>query len=74
MIINKILETVVCEQLRTHFKDNNLNYEVQSGFGEKHSCETAFNFVCTKWKEAISDGKEVISAFIDLQRNFETIE
>lgn len=73
-VIDKILEAVVCSQLRQFLEGNNLLFKGQSGFREKHSCESALQYVCSKWRSNIHDGDVVLSVFIDLQRAFETID
>lgn len=72
--IDKILEIVIAEQLREYFEKNNLLYLRQSGFRDKHSCETSLQYVCSNWMRDISEGNLVISVFVDLKRAFETID
>lgn len=72
--IDKILEIVIAEQLREYFEANKLLYHGQSGFRDKHSCETSLQYVCSNWKKEINAGNLVISVFIDLKRAFETID
>lgn len=72
--IDKILEIVIAEQLREYFEKNNLLYHGQSGFRDKHSCETSLQYVCSNWMRDISEGNLVISVFVDLKRAFETID
>lgn len=70
----KILETVVKVQLMSYVEKNNILNEAQSGFREKHSCETALNLAIAGWKEEINSGKAVVVVFLDLKRAFETID
>ncbi|CAH1986084.1 unnamed protein product, partial [Acanthoscelides obtectus] len=44
-VIDKILETEVCAQLREFLEARKLLFEGQSGFREKHSCESALQYV-----------------------------
>ena len=45
----KVLETVVKQQLENYMK---LLSKYQSGFRRKFSCETAVNYVVSRWKNA----------------------
>lgn len=48
--------------------------DVQSGFREAYSCETAINNVLNEWKVALEKGETTIAIFLDFKRAFETIE
>ena len=73
-VVDKILEIIVSEQLREYVEKNNILFVGQSGFRQNHSCETALQFVCAKWRKEISEDNVVLSVFVDLKRAFETIE
>lgn len=73
-VIDKILEIIVCEQLREYFESNGLLYSGQSGFRNKHSCESALQYVCAVWRKNLSESKITLSVFVDLKRAFETID
>ena len=73
-VVDKIIEIIVCEQLRNYFETNQLLFAGQSGFRANHSSESALQYVCTKWRRDINEGKVVLSIFVDLQRAFETID
>lgn len=70
----KILETVVKRQLVSFVEENKLLHEAQSGFRDKHSCETALNLAIAVWKEEMNAGKIIVIVFLDLKRAFETID
>lgn len=53
----KILETVIKNQLVNYLDTNNIIVPIQSGFREKHSCETALNMVIAGWKEDLNQKK-----------------
>lgn len=72
--VDKIIETIVCNQLREYFEKNHLLFAGQSGFRGRHSCESAIQYVCADWREKINNGELVIAVFVDLQRAFETID
>lgn len=73
-VMDKILETIVCNQLRSYLEKHKFIFKGQSGFRAKHSCETALQYVCSKWRSDIHGGNVILSVFIDLQRAFETID
>jgi len=69
----KILETVIKNQLVQYLYDNNLIIHQQSGFRKKHSCETAINYIISEWKDELNKKQIIIAVFLDLKRAFETI-
>lgn len=73
-LYEKVLETVVKEQLVAYVDRTRMLIEEQSGFRKHHSCETALNLLLLKWKQYIERGKIVLSVFVDLKRAFETID
>lgn len=73
-LYEKVLETIVKEQLLAFVDRTKVLLEEQSGFRKHHSCESALNLLLLKWKQAIEEGKIVLSVFVDLKRAFETID
>lgn len=73
-VIDKIIETIICNQLRTYFETNCLLYDGQSGFRNKHSCESALQYTCAAWRKNMSESRITLSVFVDLKRAFETID
>lgn len=73
-VIDKILEIVICDELRLYFESNGLLYKGQSGFRNQHSCESALQYVSAVWRENMSESKLTLSVFVDLKRAFETID
>ena len=71
--LEKILESVVKQQLEDYFEKNNLFTKYQSGFRKHHSCETAVNHIICDWKKSGKKSK-IIALFLDFKRAFETIE
>ena len=55
----KILELVVKNQLCKYLDQNEILIEAQSGFREKHSCETAIQNTLIRWREHM-DNSELI--------------
>lgn len=73
LIMGKILEIAVYEQIMPYFEENELIYKLQSGFRSHHSCETALQSIITSWKDSIDKGEIIIAVFLDLKRAFETV-
>lgn len=73
-LIDKVIETIVCRQLRNYFESNKLLYSGQSGFRSNHSCESALQYVCAVWRNEMARENVTVSVFVDLQRAFETID
>ncbi|CAH2009585.1 unnamed protein product [Acanthoscelides obtectus] len=59
-VVDKVIEITVHEQLSEHLRVNDVPFERQSGFRRNHYCETARQFVCTKWKKDVDDGKVIV--------------
>ena len=70
----KIYEKIVLHQLEEYFESNNMISEQQSGFRNKHSCESLINLVIINWKIAIHNNKIIVAVFLDLRRAFETLD
>ena len=66
--IEKILEKVVYVKILQFVIENNLICKFQSGFREKHSCESALQYVINEWKEACDLGKVTGIVFFYLKR------
>lgn len=73
-LYEKILETVVKEQVLEFIDDAGILIEEQSGFRKRHSCESALNLLLLKWKQSIEEGRIILAVFVDLKRAFETID
>lgn len=72
--LEKLIETVVKNQLMTYIVRNDLLTKFQSAYRERHSCETALNLVLAKWMEIRATGDYILAVFLDLKRAFETID
>lgn len=73
-VYKKVLEIIVQKQLIKYFEINELFTECQSGFRMKHSCETALQWVLSKWKRNIGEGKIIGVIFLDLKKAFEVVD
>ena len=72
--LEKLIETVVKNQLMKYINENDLLSLYQSAYRMNHSCETALNLVLAKWKEIGENGDTILAVFLDLKRAFETID
>jgi hypothetical protein len=73
-LCEKILEIVLHNQISKYVEENQILYELQSGFRQSHSCETAAQAVLSSWRKHADEGKVSIVAFLDFKRAFETID
>lgn len=73
-LAEKIMEMFIKQQFLDHLNKNDILIENQSGFRERHSCESSIQLLISKWKELIDQGKTVLTVFIDFKRAFETID
>lgn len=72
--LEKLLESIVKEQLIEYIETNEILSVFQSGYRKLHSCETSLNLVISKWKELRDKNYDIICVFLDLKRAFETID
>jgi exonuclease III len=73
-VLDKILETIVLNQLQTFIEEENILSDNQFGFRKKHDCETAVVTLIDKWYRKLFDDKVVLTVFLDFKRAFETID
>lgn len=71
---DKAIQTLAKQQLDEHIRANNIISECQSAYREKHSCETALNFVLAGWIQKRASKQKIVAVFLDLSRAFETID
>ena len=73
--ISKIFEKALFKQIYTHFEKNNLFYEGQYGFREKHSTELAAIETIEHIYDTLNRKKEIpIALFMDLSKAFDTLD
>ena len=51
-----------------------LIHESQSGFRQKHSCQTALDKLIDQWMSCIDKGELVGSLFIDVRKAFDVVD
>lgn len=69
----KILEVVARNQLCKYLDQNEILIEAQSGFREKHSCETAMQNTLIRWREHMDNSEVIGVVFLDFKRAFESV-
>ena len=72
--IAKLLEKAALIELDTHVKAYNLHAENQSGYREKHSCETCMVKIINDINDMIENGNMVALILLDLSAAFDTVD
>ena len=72
--ISKIFEKHVNKHLMNYLNKYRLIHENQSGFRQKHSCQTALVKVIDQWMSCIDKGDIVGSLFIDFHKAFDVVD
>ena len=70
LVLYKLLERLVCEQLVTHLRDNGLLPGCQSAYRRYHSTETAVLRVLSDILSAVGSGNLAILTLLDLSAAF----
>ena len=71
---SKLMEKIVCGQIKDHLNSNDLQEPFQSAYRELHSTETALRRVRTDILRCIDDGKAVAVVLLDLSAAFDTVD
>lgn len=72
--ISKIFEKHVNKHLMGYLNKYNLIHECQSGFRQKHSCQTALVKLIDEWMTCIDNGDIVGTLFIDFRKAFDMVD
>ena len=72
--LSKIFEKHVNKHLMAYMNKYNLIHESQSGFRQKHSCQTALIKLTDKWMADIDKGNTIGSMFIDFRKAFDLVD
>ena len=67
-IPSKIYESLICEELDSHFRNSNIINHHQWGFTKGKSTELLMLHLTEKWKAALEKGKYIGILFIDLKK------
>lgn len=72
--ISKIFEKHVNKHLMGYLNKYKLIHECQSGFRQKHSCQTALVKLIDQWMACIDNGDIVGTLFIDFRKAFDMVD
>ena len=72
--ISKIFEKHVNKHLMGYLNKYKLIHENQSGFRQKHSCQTALVKLIDQWMQSIDKGNIVGSLFVDFRKAFDVVD
>ena len=72
-IVAKVFEKLVCNQLRSFMKENNIIMDEQSGFRPYHSTETILLDSTNEWLGNMDKGLINGVLFLDLKKTFDTV-
>ena len=72
--ISKIFEKHINNHLMRFLNKYKLIHECQSGFRQKHSCNTALIKLIDQWMESIDKGNRVGSLFLDFRKAFDMVD
>ena len=72
--ISKIFERHVSKHLMAYLNKYNLIHESQSGFRQRHSCQTALIKLIDQWMASVDKGDIVGALFIDFRKAFDLVD
>ena len=72
--LSKVFERHLANQLNSFLSKFNVLETLQSGFREKHSCQTALIRLVDEWLNDIDSGKVIGSVFVDLKKAFDLVD
>ena len=72
--LSKIFERHIALQMHTYFNKTNILHKTQSGFRQKHSCQTALIHLIDTWIKNIDEGRCVGAVFLDLSKAFDLVD
>ena len=74
LVIEKILEKWIYQQLLEFIANNNALCDFEFGFRKNFNCETALQLLLNKWNSGLDSVDSVVVVFLDLQKAFQTID
>ena len=72
--ITKIFERHIANHLNKYLSKYNLLHKAQSGFREKHSCQTALIHLIDQWIMSIDNENMIGTIFLDLKKAFDLVD
>lgn len=73
-VIEKIIETVILNQIKDYVHENDIMCDRQFGFRKKMSTEDAVNVSLVDWFDEYEKDNVIVVVSLDLKRAFETID
>lgn len=73
-IDEKIIETIVKNELIKYIERCKLLYKNQSAFRKNHLCETTMNYLLHNINMSLDNDEFTVIVFLDLKRAFETVD
>ena len=73
-ILSKPLERHVQPNLLAFFEKHEMFNSYQSGFRQKHSCQTALSHLIDSWLDAINNKEMTGAVFLDLKKAFDLVD
>ena len=70
--ISKLLEHIVCSNIKAHLDEHKLLSDRQHAFRKRHSCETQLMTVINDWAKILDDGGQVDTFILDFENAFDT--
>ena len=65
---------IIEQQIRTYLESNGMLHDAQFGFRKGRSCELAINTIVDSWKFSLDLKKLIIALFLDLSKDFDTVD
>ena len=73
-VVSKVIEKLVFKQLNSYLNDQNLLYELQSGFRPSYSTDTSLIHLFDHIKKENDNGNYTGMVLLDLQKAFDTVD
>ena len=73
-VVSKLLEKAVYVQLESYLTENNLLYNLQSGFRGSYSTDTCLTYLTDHIRSQMSAGNYTGMVLLDLQKAFDTVD
>ena len=72
-VVSKFIERIAHNQLYNYLTENNLLCKQQSGFRQKHSCQTSLHRLTEYFYDKLHEGKVIGMIALDLRKAFDTV-
>lgn len=72
-ILIKMLESIICDHIRSHLKKYDLVSQHQHGFTKGRSCITQLLQVFEDWTDEIEEGNNIVCIYCDFMKAFDSV-